>query len=785
MPIGSKSTIPLLDGSEMAIEKIASRMKEEPNWTPWVYSVQDGTHRVVPGKVVWCGKNYTCTQVHRVWLDDGTYVDAAPEHPFVMRDGSKKRADELKSGDSLMPLYTKLSSKKDGDDVVGYPKVYDPSVNEYKLLHRLVANEVHSEMREAVRKTTDWSKNNNLTVHHKDFDSMNAHPDNLVWMGNEDHYHYHASLGRENLIRYNKSPEKRAKTAEQNRLYKKAQKMGLEYNGSELHKSHNENRRQAQLKSWAENKQARSDAMSWIIPNVVMERAFEFMKAHPKCKRSEFAKFILDSDIRDIVRQANAGVNNKNADGFRWCAIVSKLSRMGELKQGTWKEFREYTQTHNVPVNHQVARVETLTEPDDVYCMTVVGPNGEDDRHNFAVKTRKDVAEGIFVWNSVDEDYWLPVRGTETGTKIETLAGGQNTAAVEDVAYIQKKLFAALKIPRAYLGYDDMLGSKATLAQLDIRFSRTISIIQKTMIAELNKIAIIHLYAHGFDGDDLQNFTLQLSNPSTVAQQQKLELWRSKFEIASGVPEGFVDKNFVRKQIWGLNDEECKEIDKRRLQDKFVDAAIENSQSPGDEGGEEGEEDLFGGSEESGGAPGGEVPSEEPKETPPEENAGEEPEEDIDPSIELLTSSEDLDDDEDFSIKLNGKDVEVPVKAQRELDRALYNRGRQRTHGASKTHMPDFKKMTSIDNESMEDPYGYEWMKSVTSNPFEESYDNHKNLLAPDVMSMLDRFNKKFGINQNVNSQTSTVMLHESSDNETISDADENENLFIDDDTDE
>ncbi len=99
---------------------------------------------------------------------------------------------------------------------------------------------------------------------------------------------------------------------------------------------------------------------------------------------------------------------------------------------------------------------------------------------------------------SVDEDYFIPVRGGDSGTKIDTLAGGQNTTAIEDVEYIQKKLFSALKVPKAYLGYDEMLSSKATLAQEDIRFSRTITRIQKTVVAELNKLAMVHLYAHGF-----------------------------------------------------------------------------------------------------------------------------------------------------------------------------------------------------------------------------------------------------------------------------------------------
>ena len=123
---------------------------------------------------------------------------------------------------------------------------------------------------------------------------------------------------------------------------------------------------------------------------------------------------------------------------------------------------------------------------------------------------------------SVDEDYYLPVRGSETGTKIDTLAGGTNATAIEDVEYIQKKLFAALKIPKAYLGYDEGLGAKATLSQEDVRFSRTIARIQRTVVSELNKLAIVHLYCNGFEGEDLLDFNLALSNPSTIAQQQKL-----------------------------------------------------------------------------------------------------------------------------------------------------------------------------------------------------------------------------------------------------------------------
>ena len=185
---------------------------------------------------------------------------------------------------------------------------------------------------------------------------------------------------------------------------------------------------------------------------------------------------------------------------------------------------------------------------------------------------------------SVDEDYFIPVRGSQSGTKIDPLAGGANAAAIEDVQYIQKKLFAALKIPKAYLGYDEGLGAKATLSQEDIRFSRTIARIQRTIVSELNKIAIIHLHANGFDGPDLLDFDLKLTNPSTIAMQQKLELYNTKFQIAgsaNGIP-NLVDKRWVRKKIFQMTDEEIEAIDEGLLKDKEVELRVESVKLPED-----------------------------------------------------------------------------------------------------------------------------------------------------------------------------------------------------------
>lgn len=179
---------------------------------------------------------------------------------------------------------------------------------------------------------------------------------------------------------------------------------------------------------------------------------------------------------------------------------------------------------------------------------------------------------------AIDEDYFLPTR-PNSQTKIESIAGGQNTTATEDVEYILKKLIAALMVPRAYLTYDEAISSKATLAQEDIRFSRTISTLQKIVIAELNKLATVHLYALGFSGEDLVNFELRFSNPSTVAVQQKLALISSKIETAAKAWElsketGIYSTNYIQKEILGLRPEEINIIKQEAKQDQVFMAEL-------------------------------------------------------------------------------------------------------------------------------------------------------------------------------------------------------------------
>jgi hypothetical protein len=178
---------------------------------------------------------------------------------------------------------------------------------------------------------------------------------------------------------------------------------------------------------------------------------------------------------------------------------------------------------------------------------------------------------------SVEEDYFIPVRGGES-TKVESLPGGTFTGDIDDVKYLRDKLFSALKIPPSYLtNAEGASEDKTTLAQKDIRFARTIQRLQRAVVAELEKIAVVHLFTRGYRGKDLTSFKLSLNNPSKLAQLQELEHWRTKFEVASGATEGFFSKRWIAQNIFNVSEEQMSQIQREMYHDKKYAAALEKA----------------------------------------------------------------------------------------------------------------------------------------------------------------------------------------------------------------
>jgi hypothetical protein len=158
---------------------------------------------------------------------------------------------------------------------------------------------------------------------------------------------------------------------------------------------------------------------------------------------------------------------------------------------------------------------------------------------------------------NLTEDFYLPVRGGDSGTSIENL-GGLEYSAIEDIEYLQQRLFAALKVPKAYLSYTEDLSGKATLAAHDVRFARTIHRIQTVLVSELTKIALVHLLVQGLDEADATNFELSLTNSSTIYDQELLNIWGQKLGVARDMKETkmFSDE-FIYKTIFKMGKSEA------------------------------------------------------------------------------------------------------------------------------------------------------------------------------------------------------------------------------------
>jgi len=202
---------------------------------------------------------------------------------------------------------------------------------------------------------------------------------------------------------------------------------------------------------------------------------------------------------------------------------------------------------------------------------------------------------------SVDEDYFIPTRAGSS-SRVESLPGGTYTGDIDDVKYLRDKLFSALKIPGSYLtstnagegGGEDA----TTLAQKDIRFARTVQRLQRSVVTEMEKIGVIHLYTLGYRGEDLINFKLRLNSPSKIAELQELEHWKTKFDVASAATEGYFSRQWIASHLFNMTEEEFVKNQRQMYYDRQFDARLEASseqaQAEATPGGLGDEEDLLG-----------------------------------------------------------------------------------------------------------------------------------------------------------------------------------------------
>lgn len=266
----------------------------------------------------------------------------------------------------------------------------------------------------------------------------------------------------------------------------------------------------------------------------------------------------INKDIRSSLTNLNTFTHNhlekmikeKGFKNFREWKKEETIKR-GFINIRQWQYYldkengkygsKEKGKSINQFYNHKIVKIEYLEQRIDTGTITVDGNEIYQNHHTFALES------GIYIFNS-------------------------NLSEIADIEYLQKKLFAALRVPKPFLGFESAVGDGKNLALQDVRFTRTINRIQQSMLQELNKIAIIHLYVLGLD-EELNNFTLALNNPSSQAEVLRTEQLTAKMQLykesVSDAGNGFAPMSMTKakKEILNMTNEEIRlDLEQQRLE---------------------------------------------------------------------------------------------------------------------------------------------------------------------------------------------------------------------------
>jgi hypothetical protein len=283
--------------------------------------------------------------------------------------------------------------------------------------------------------------------------------------------------------------------------------------------------------------------------------------------------YVIRRDTDSIIN-----LDNYEVAHFRLLGDTSYLPYGRSYLEGARKVYKQLTLMEDAMLIHRIMR-----SPEKRTFFINVGSIPPNEVEQFMQQTISQIKKEPYVdpqtgqynlrfnLQNMMEDFYIPVRGGDTSTRIDTTKG-LDYDGISDVEYLRDKMFAALKIPKAYMGYEGDLSGKATLAAEDIRFARTVERIQRIIESELTKIALVHLYVLGFRGESLVNFEIQLTTPSTIYEQEKVALYKEKVDLANQmISTNLFPSDFIFEHIFNLSEDKFLEFrdlvkeDKKRL----------------------------------------------------------------------------------------------------------------------------------------------------------------------------------------------------------------------------
>ena len=308
------------------------------------------------------------------------------------------------------------------------------------------------------------------------------------------------------------------------------------------------------------------------IVNVIPLSVYETIRVEGTDPGNPFSvKFKIENDFLALGKKE---FDNYEIAHFRLLSDTNFLPYGKSMVEGGRRVWKQLQLMEDAMLIHRIMRA-----PDKRKVLVDIGniPANEIDTHMQRIIDRMkkvplmDPKTGDYNLRynmmNITEDFYLPVRGKDSGTDITNLPGLQ-FYAIEDIEYLRNKLMAAFKVPKSFLGYEEDNSGKASLAAQDVRFARTIERIQRIMVSELTKIAIIHLYVQGFKDEELIDFELEMTNPSVIYEQEKINLWKEKIALANDIASSkFLSRDWIYHNILQVAEDDAREEQQKVAKD--------------------------------------------------------------------------------------------------------------------------------------------------------------------------------------------------------------------------
>jgi len=557
-----ETPVTCLDGKDRSMRDLAEevpRLAKEGKHH-YVFSYDTKRHRVVPGKITAAGLSGKKKAVYRVVVDSGAIVRCTGDHPFLLRNGSYKQAQDLVKGESLMPLYLSRGSK----ETQHYWKYKDTGLGKQRYVHQMVTEELID---------PDY-KAKGLHVHHRDENKENNHPSNLEPITPGDH------AGGRHPIHLQAARKALKERAQNDPVFKQEL-----YGRIRDWREENPEKISEANKKAAATKTERADCLY----NLVFAMVDQKLHNDPTITSQDMVAWLNgQEDFIRIYADLPTTIKPKLSRGC-WTALLKRrgfksfadykeqVAGTGERKSGPQKK-KERRLVGAGKNNHTVVSV-TPDGFEDVYDITV------EDYHNFALTA------GVFVhntqrldmrYNPMDnmQDFFIAVRENRELARVEVLQG-PDYQATEDVEYFARKLHGVLKVPRSYLGQDDAPPPKTILSFEDVRAARVTMGIQREMKNTIRRLIQIDLASRGINPFN-QDLQVMMTVPSGIYELAHNEIKNARADFATRV-QPFVSMRYIQERILKLSDDEIDVIEKQREEDMKKQA--EQQKLMGDAGG--------------------------------------------------------------------------------------------------------------------------------------------------------------------------------------------------------